>query len=81
MTYGDIKNADYEEREKRKAEREKEVSETLNSLLLESGYEVSIIDINFEKYDEAGSIDYRFKLSDGFEQEDSHYWGWQESVE
>lgn len=81
MTYGDIKNADYEERKQRKAEREKEVYDTLNRLLVETGYEVSGIDINFEKYEEAGSIDYRFKLLDGFEQEDSHYWEWQESVE
>ena len=81
MTYGDIKNADYEERKHRKAEREKEVFDTLNRLLVESGYEVSGIDINFEKYEEAGSIGYHFKLSDGFEQEDSHYWEWQESVE
>ncbi len=81
MTYGDIKNSDYEERKKRKEEREKEVYETLNNLLSESGYRVSDIDINFEKYEEAGSIAYHFKLSDGFGQEDSHYWGWQESVE
>lgn len=81
MTYGDIKNADCEEMEKRKAKREKEVYNTLNGLLKESGYEVSVIDINFEKYEEAGSIGYRFKLPDGFEQEDSHYWKWQESVE
>ena len=81
MTYGDIKNADYEERKQRKAEREKEVFDTLNRSLVESGYEVSGIDINFEKYEEAGSIGYHFKLSDGFEQEDSHYWKWQESVE
>lgn len=81
MTYGDIKNSDYEERKQRKAEREKEVYDTLNRLIAEYGYEVSGIDINFEKYEEAGSIGYHFKLSDGFEQEDSHYWEWQESVE
>lgn len=81
MTYGDIKNSDYEERKQRKEKREKEVYETLNELLKESGYEVSGININFEKHEEAGSIGYHFKLSDGFEQEDIHYWKWQESVE
>lgn len=81
MTYGDIKNADYEERKKRKSEREKEVYDTLATLLSESEYEVSDIKINFEKYEEAGYIDYHFKLSDGFEQDDGYYWNWQESVE
>ncbi len=81
MTYGEIKNADYEEREKRKAEREKEVLDELQKLLSENDYEVSCIEINFEKYDEAGSIEYRFKLSDGFEQTDTYYWKWNESVE
>lgn len=81
MTYGDIKNADYEERKQRKEEREKEVLETLNNLLSKSDYEVFGIDINFEKHEEAGSIDYHFKLSDGFEQENSYRWGWNESVE
>ncbi|EOS47157.1 hypothetical protein C810_01473 [Lachnospiraceae bacterium A2] len=81
MTYGDIKNADYEEIKQRKAEREKEVLEALNNLLSESGYEVFGIDINFERYKESGSISYRFKLSDGFEQEDIHRWHWKESIE
>jgi len=81
MTYGEIKNADCEEREKRKAEREKEVLETLHNLLSENDYEVSDIEIDFEKYDEAGSIEYHFKLSDGFEQTDDYYWKWNESVE
>lgn len=79
MTYGEIKNADYEEIDKRKAEREKEILDMLNNLLSESGYEVS--DINFEKHDGAGSIEYHFKLSDGFEQTNSYYWKWNESVE
>ena len=81
MTYGEIKNADYEEREKRKAEREKELIDMLNNLLSENDYEVSDIEIDFEKHDEAGSIEYHFKLSDGFEQTDSYYWQWNESVE
>lgn len=81
MTYGEIKNADYEEREKRKVEREKEVLDTLHNFFSENEYEVSDIEINFEKYDEAGIIKYHFKLSDGFEQTDDYYWIWNESVE
>lgn len=81
MTYGEIKNADYEEIAKRKAEREKDVFDTLNNLLSGNEYEVSNIEINFQKYEEAGCIEYHFKLSDGFEQTDSYYWEWNESVE
>ena len=81
MTYGEILNADYKEAEMRLKEREKEVYKTLKNLIFESDYKVRKIKICFRKYEEAGEISYHFILPDGYEQDDTYYWKWSESVE
>lgn len=81
MTYGEILNADNKEAEMRKNEREKEVYETLKNILYQADYEVTEIKIFFQEYEEAGKIEYHFILSDGYEQDDSYYWSWEETVE
>lgn len=80
MTYGDIKNKDYEERKQINEKRNSELLKELNDGLQESEYEFSNVSVDFEKYEEAGEVRYDFRLSDGYSQTDSAYWRWDESV-
>lgn len=81
MTYGDIYKAYRKEIEERKAEREKKVLDALKNLLSESDYEVSGIKLNFYKYENGAGIEYHFKLPDGFEQDETIKWGWEENID
>lgn len=80
MTYGDIKNKDYEERKQINEKRNLELLKDLNEGFQKIGYEFSNVSVDFEKYEEAGEVRYDFKLSDGYIQTDSAYWKWDESV-
>lgn len=80
MTYGDIKNKDYEERKQMNERRNLELLKELKEGFQQTGYEFFNISVNFEKYEEAGEVEYDFKLQDGYIQTDSSYWRWDESV-
>ena len=81
MTFGDIKKADTEERELQKEKRTKELLQELCERLSNSEIKFSDVDIDFEKYEDAGYITLSFELKDGFKQEDDFRWRWDESVE
>lgn len=80
MTYGEIKKQDYDERKRINEQRNSELLKELNEGLQKTGYEFLNISVDFEKYEEAGSVSYDFKLPDGYTQTDSSFWKWDESV-
>ena len=81
MTFGEIKNTDYEMRKEQQAKREEELKQILEKCLDDIGCDVSNVSINFEAYKEAGSVSYTFKLDDGFTDDDSICWDWDKSAE
>lgn len=81
LTFGDIKKADAEERELQKEKRNKELLQQLCKQLENPEIKFSDVDIDFEKYEDAGYVTLSFELKDGFKQEDDLRWRWDESVE
>src|SRR5699024_5743049 len=59
----------------------KELLQELCERLSNSEIKFSDVDIDFEKYEDAGYITLSFELKDGFKQEDDFRWRWDESVE
>ena len=81
LTFRDIKKADAEERELQKEKRNNELLQELCKQLENPEIKFSDVDIDFEKYEDAGYITLSFELKDGFKQENDFRWRWDESVE
>lgn len=80
MTLGNMREADREERNLQRAKRNKELLEELYKNLNSSEIKFSDVNVDTEKYDEAGSVSLSFELKDGFKQQDNFYWEWNESI-
>ncbi len=77
MRYADI----FKDINKIKNERKHQVCNALSKQLCKIGYNISNLELDFDKYEDGGYITYDFTLQDGFSQNNSVLWKRDESIE
>lgn len=81
MTLGDMREAERKERDLQRENRNQELLKELLEKLDNPEIKFYDVNVDLEKYDEAGCVSLSFELKDGFKQEDDFYWEWNESVD